>query len=114
MIRLYDIAHSRAGDKGDTSNISVIAYDEAGWKIIRDQLTPERVKAHLGRIVQGEVVRYVLPGISALKFVLGDTLGGGVTRTLALDAHGKCLSSVLLSLELPDEQKPVRPRYRRP
>lgn len=101
MIRLYDIAHSRAGDKGDTSNISVIAYDEAGWKIIRDQLTPERVKKHFAHIVKGEVKRYDLPKLQALNFVLEGALGGGVTRSLAQDAHGKSLSALMLTIELP-------------
>jgi hypothetical protein len=113
-MKLHELAHARAGDKGNTSDLTVFAYDPGSFDLLKRHLTPERVKAHLGQIVQGEVVRYVLPGVSALKFVLGETLGGGVTRTLALDAHGKCLASVLLSLELPDEQNPVRPRYRRP
>lgn len=112
-MKLHELAHARAGDKGNTSDLTVFAYDPGAFARLERQLTPERVKAHLGKIVQGEVVRYVLPGLCALKFVLGDTLGGGVTRTLALDAHGKCLSSVLLGLDLPDEQRPKRPRDRR-
>jgi hypothetical protein len=109
-MKLHEIAHARAGDKGNTSDLTVFAYDPADFALLERQLTPAVVKAHLGRIVQGEVVRYVLPGLSAVKFVLGDTLGGGVTRTLALDAHGKCLSSVLLGLELPPAAKKTRPR----
>ena len=101
-MKLRDIAHSRTGDKGNTSNISVIAFDPAHYEWLRAHVTAERVKAHFAGIVQGEVVRCELPVIGALNFVLTDTLGGGVTRSLALDAHGKGLSSALLELDLPD------------
>jgi hypothetical protein len=99
-VRLRDIAHARSGDKGDTSNISVIAYDPVNYELLRTQVSVERVKAHLGKVVLGEVERYELPGLAALNFVLHRALGGGVTRSLALDTHGKCLSSVLLELEI--------------
>ncbi len=68
----------------------------------REQVTAERVKAHFAGVVEGEVVRYELPNIAALNFVMSQTLGGGVTRSLALDAHGKSLSSALLDLEIDD------------
>lgn len=99
---LRDIAHSRAGDKGDISNISVIAYDAQHYPLLEKHLTADRVKAHLADLVFGDVVRYTLPGLGAMNFVLQQALGGGVTRSLALDAHGKCLGSALLSIELPD------------
>lgn len=99
---LRDIAHSRAGDKGDISNISVIAYDAKHYALLEKYLTADRVKAHLSDLVFGDVARYELPGLGAMNFVLQKALGGGVTRSLALDAHGKCLGSALLSLELPD------------
>lgn len=102
-MQLREIAHSRAGDKGDISNISVIAYDPAHYRLLEQYVTPERVKAHLAGIAHGDVVRYTLPALGALNFVLHKALGGGVTRSLALDAHGKCLSSALLSLEIPAE-----------
>ncbi len=101
-MKLREIAHTRAGDKGDVSNISVIAYDAAHFALLEQYLTPARIKAHLAGIVHGDVQRYVLPRLGALNFVMQQALGGGVTRTLALDAHGKCLSSALLSLELPE------------
>lgn len=101
MIRVYDIAHSRAGDKGDTSNISAIAYDEAGWKVLREQLTPEVVMKAFAHIAKGPVTRYELPKLRALNFVIEGALGGGVTRSLAQDAHGKSLSSLMLTIELP-------------
>jgi hypothetical protein len=100
-MRLRAIAHSRTGDKGDTSNIAVIAYDAEDYPLLERHVTAERVKAHFSEIVRGEVVRHELPGLGALNFVLRGALGGGVTRSLALDAHGKCLGSAILDLELP-------------
>ena len=100
-MRLGTLAHSRAGDKGDTSNVSVIAYDPAHYPHLERQVTAELVRRHLTGIVAGEVVRYALPKLGALNFVLHRALGGGVTRSLALDAHGKCLSSLILDLEVP-------------
>ena len=101
-MKLRALAHSRTGDKGNTSNVSVIAYDPKDYDRLRTHVTAERVKRHFADIVKGEVVRYELPKIAALNFVMTDALGGGVTRTLALDIHGKSLSSALLDLELPD------------
>jgi hypothetical protein len=99
-MKLREIAHSRTGDKGNTSNISVIAYDASYYPLLLEQVTAERVRAHIAGVVEGEVVRYELPNISALNFVMSQTLGGGVTRSLALDVHGKSLSSALLDLEI--------------
>ncbi|MFC3109758.1 hypothetical protein ACFOFO_17605 [Undibacterium arcticum] len=100
---LRDIAHSRTGDKGDISNLSVIAYQEKDYALLEKYLTPERVKTHFSDIVRGDVVRYALPNVGALNFVMQRALGGGVTRSLALDAHGKCLSSAIMNLEIPDD-----------
>lgn len=100
MIRVYDLAHGRAGDKGDTSNISVIAYDEKGWEILREQLTERVVMQAFAHIASGPVRRYELPRLRALNFVIEGALGGGVTRSLAQDAHGKSLSSLMLTIEL--------------
>lgn len=99
-MQLRDIAHSRAGDKGDISNISVIAYRIEDYTLLERELTAERVRAHFAGVVQGEVVRYALPQLGALNFVMQRALGGGVTRSLALDAHGKALSGVILGMEL--------------
>lgn len=99
-MKLWEIAHSRTGDKGNIANISVIAYREEDYALLVEKLTPERVKDFLSEIVKGRVERYELPNISALNFVLHDALGGGVTRSLALDKHGKSLSSALLDMEL--------------
>lgn len=98
---LREIAHARAGDKGNVSNISVIAYDQKDFPLLEQHVTAERVKAHLSEIVQGDVARFVLPSIGALNFVLQEALAGGVTRSLALDAHGKTLSFAILSLDIP-------------
>src|SRR5579859_6525340 len=92
-MKLREIAHSRTGDKGNTSNISVIAYDEKHYPLLVEQVTADRVKAHFSGVVEGEVVRYELPKIAALNFVMGQPLGGGVTRSLALDAPGKSSAS---------------------
>jgi len=99
-MKLRELAHSRTGDKGNTSNISVIAYDLVNFPLLARQVTAERVKAFFADIVQGEVVRYELPNLGALNFVMYQALGGGVTRTLALDIHGKALSSALMELEI--------------
>jgi hypothetical protein len=102
-MKLREIAHSRTGDKGNTSSISVIAYEATGYALLLRHVTAERVKAHFGELVAGEVVRYEIPSLGALNFVLRQALGGGVTRSLALDTHGKGLSSALLDLDIPVE-----------
>ncbi|MDE2329978.1 MAG: hypothetical protein KGK16_04255 [Bradyrhizobium sp.] len=106
-MKLRQIAHSRTGDKGNISNISVIAYDPKHYPLLVEQVTSARVKAHFAGVVRGEVVRYELPNIAALNFVMDQALGGGVTRSLALDAHGKSLSSALLDLDLDLDIEPT-------
>jgi hypothetical protein len=103
-MKLRELAHSRTGDKGDISNISVIAYDPRDYAHLARHVTAARVRAHFEGIVHGEVQRYELPRLGALNFVMQQALGGGVTRSLALDAHGKSLSSALLDLELPPRE----------
>ncbi len=99
-MKVRDLAHGRTGDKGDTLNVSVICFDPRHYAHLVLHLTAERVKSHLQGIVRGEVRRYELPGIAALNFVLEHALGGGVTRSLALDAHGKSLSPALLDIDI--------------
>lgn len=101
-MRLRELAHSRTGDKGNTSNISVIAYRAEDWPLIREAVTADRVTELFGTEIAGEVTRYELPNLRALNFVLRGALSGGVTRSLALDAHGKCLGSAILEMELPE------------
>ena len=82
------------------SNISLIAYDSKDYELLKDRVTAEKVKEHFRGIVKGDVVRYELPNIYALNFVMQAALGGGVTRSLSLDMHGKALSSYLLNMEI--------------
>lgn len=99
-MKLRELAHSRTGDKGDISNISIIAYQPEYWALIEGEVTAERVKEHFGQSIMGEIRRFSLPRLHALNFVLEGALRGGVTRSLALDAHGKCLGSYLLEMEI--------------
>lgn len=97
---LYEIAHSRAGDKGDTLILSLVPFREEDYALLRQLITPELVKAHFSGIVEGEVRRFELPNISAFNFVLERALAGGVTKSLSLDPHGKALSYHLLDLRI--------------
>ena len=101
---LRDLAHARTGDKGDTCNISVIAFDERHFAHLRAHVTVERVRALFGDLTRGDIQRFELPQLGALNFVMTRALGGGVTRSLALDAHGKSLGSALLTLDIPSPQ----------
>ena len=100
-----DLAHARSGDKGGTSDITVVAFDAAGYDVLHRELSAERVRAHFPDLPISAVDRYELPQFHALKFVLHGALGGGVTQTLNLDAHGKCLSSCLLGLSMRGEHE---------
>lgn len=97
---LREIAHSRAGDKGNISNLSLIVYDEKDYALVKEKVTAERVRKWFEGTVEGEVVRYELDGICALNFVMNGALGGGVTKSLRQDMHGKTLSSALLAMEI--------------
>lgn len=99
-MKLWEIAHSRTGDKGDISNVSLIAYRAEDYATLCEKVTPERVKEHFKGMVKGEVVRYELPNIHALNFVMYAALGGGVTRSLSVDMHGKGFSSYLLDMDI--------------
>lgn len=98
--KLYELAHARAGDKGNTTILSLIAYRAEDFPLLRERVTVDAFKRHFAGIVKGEVERYELPHLSALQFVGRDALGGGVTTSLAVDTHGKSLSSALLELEI--------------
>ena len=98
--KLHELAHGRAGDKGDTSILSVIAYRPEDFPLLREQVTAVAVKQHLAGIVLGNVRRFELPLLSALQFVCERSLSGGVTTSLSLDPHGKSLSSALLEMEI--------------
>lgn len=102
MKTIRDIAMARSGDKGNRATLSVIALDPKDYPLLERILTPERVQAHYRGIVRGPVQRYPLPHLGAVHFVMNEALGGGVTRSLALDAHGKTLSGAILDLSLDD------------
>ncbi len=99
-IKLSQIAHARSGDKGDGSNVGLIAYTDEGYNIIRDQVTTDKVKAHFHKICLGEVDRYEAPNLKALNFILHDSLGGGGTESVKTDAQGKTHGMGILQMEI--------------
>jgi hypothetical protein len=101
--KLYELAHCRAGDKGSTSILSLIAYRVEDYPLLQECVTPEAVERHLAGIVHGAITRVELPSLQALQFICLDASPGGVTTSLALDAHGKTLSSGLLELEIEED-----------
>jgi hypothetical protein len=102
---LLRIAHARSGDKGDASNVGLIADSAALYEVLRREVTVERVKAHFAEVCRGPVERFELPNLSALNFILHDSLGGGGTESLKTDAQGKTHAQgmLLLEIEVPDE-----------
>jgi len=98
--KLYDLAHCRAGDKGNTSILSLIAYRDKDYAVLCENVTAQSVKSHLSHIIKGKVTCHEVPNVCALQFVCEQSLGGGVTTSLAMDAHGKSLSYALLEMEI--------------
>lgn len=99
-MKLHEIALARSGDKGDRATLSVIALDPADYPLLERTLTVDRVRAHYAGVVHGAIERHLLPQLAAVHFVMHEALGGGVTRSLALDAHGKTLGAAILDLEV--------------
>ena len=99
-VKLDDIAHARSGDKGDASNVGLIAQTPELYEVLRAQVTAERVKEHFREVCRGPVQRYELPNILALNFILHDSLGGGGTESLKNDAQGKTHAQGLLQMEI--------------
>lgn len=99
-LRLHALAHARTGDKGNRSSISLIAYDPAHWPLLVDQVTEERVAQLFAPRGPAAVQRHLLPRLGAMNFVIDGVLDGGVNGALNLDAHGKALSGLLLSLPI--------------
>jgi len=99
-VKLKEVAHIRTGDKGNNCNICVIPYLEEDYDYIRDHLTAEEVKDFFQELCQGTVTRYDVPSIHAFNFVLTEALGGGVTRSLRVDRHGKSLGMALAELDI--------------
>jgi hypothetical protein len=106
-VKLRAIAHARAGDKGDTSNLALIVFDRRHYAAVARQVTPDRVRAWFSPLVRGRVERFELPELGALNFVLYQALGGGVTRSVNLDPHGKSRSARLLEMEVEVDQLPA-------
>jgi hypothetical protein len=104
-VRLYEVAQARSGDKGDASNVGLIARTPEIWEVLRREVTPERVQAHFREICRGGVERYEVPNLLAFNFILKDSLGGGGTESLKTDAQGKTHAQGLLQMEveIPDE-----------
>ena len=104
-VPLSKIAYARSGDKGEGSNVGVVAYQPEGYEVIKTQLTPERVKQHFKDICLGDVVRYEAPNLMALNFILHDSLGGGGSESLKTDAQGKThgLGILYMEVEIPDD-----------
>lgn len=107
-VLLQHLAHTRSGDKGNTSNVMVIAYEPELYPLLKEQLTADRFKAFYAGVVHGPVTRYEVDGLETLNFVAQEALGGGVSRSLCLDNYGKALSSMILGfeMEVPDALKP--------
>ena len=105
-VQLTKLAHARSGDKGDTANVGLIALREEIYPLLAREVTADRVKVHFKGICKGEVERFELPNLSALNFLLHESLGGGGTLSLMTDAQGKTFSTALLRMEIdvPDEE----------
>lgn len=104
-VKLIKLAHGRSGDKGDGSNVGIIARHPDVYPFLKENLTADRVKEHMKHVCDGEIERYELPNIGALNFVLHHSLGGGGTVSLKLDAQGKTHASQVLrmDMEVPEE-----------
>lgn len=104
-IKLSEMAYARSGDKGDASNVGIVAYDRRGYDLLKSVLTEERVKRHFASICRGGVTRYEVPNILALNFILHDSLGGGGSESLKTDAQGKThgLGLLQMEIEVPDD-----------
>ena len=115
-VRLADVARARSGDKGDLANVAVFAPDDVMYGALVRELTAERVRAHFGRFVRGEVERFEVPNVRALNFVLHEALDGGAARSLRSDPLGKSFGSLILRmhLSLSDEEAAVAPVPRTP
>jgi hypothetical protein len=99
-MQVKDVAYARSGDKGDVVNVGVLAFDEKAYERLQRTLTPERIKAHFGEWVKGEVDVYPMPNLNAFNLLLHNALGGGATKTLRYDVTGKAFSTAVLRMEL--------------
>ncbi len=106
-ILLRQVAYARSGDKGDTSNVIVIPYDERNYEWLRQHLTVEFVRTLFDKVVKGPIIRYEFRGICGLNFVMQRALEGGVSRSLNLDAHGKSRSNLILGMRIKADPPPA-------
>lgn len=108
-VSLRKLAHARSGDKGDTANVGLIALKPEFYPVLKEQVTPDRVKEHFKGICHGQVERFELPNLGALNFLLHESLGGGGTLSLRTDAQGKTYGAALLRMEVevPEELVPL-------
>jgi len=104
-VKLLKIAHGRSGDKGNGSNVGIIARHPDIYPFLKEKLTAERVKEHMKYVCKGKVERYELPNIGALNFILNKSLGGGGTVSLKLDAQGKTHASQVLRMDIDVPEK---------
>lgn len=100
LMRIGDLAYARSGDKGDHVNIGVIAYDSSGYQVLKQSLTPDKVGEYFKALSPSKVVRYELPNLNALNFILYNVLEGGGTQSLRIDAQGKALGQALLEMHM--------------
>jgi hypothetical protein len=98
--QIRELAYARSGDKGDVCQVNLLAFDDKAYHILTREVTPERVKAHFGSMVKGDVEIYPMPKVNSLEIVLRNALGGGATRTLLFDQTGKSMSTALLRMRI--------------
>jgi len=110
-VLIKEMAYVRSGDKGDISNVGIMAFNKENYEILKKQVTPQKVKDHYKELVKGEVKIYEMPNINSLQVVMYKALGGGATSTLRFDETGKamCLGMLFMQVEVPDGFKPARP-----
>ena len=108
-MKLREFAYSRSGDKGDIVNLCLFVYDDDNWDVLRRELTVEKVRDKFGSLVNGDITRYELPGTKGLNFVMTEALGGGVSRSLRTDPHGKSYQSLILDIDI-DADEEIKPR----
>ncbi|MGD8488370.1 MAG: hypothetical protein PVJ23_08880 [Anaerolineae bacterium] len=99
--QICELAYARSGDKGDVCQVNLLAFDDETYAVLAREVTPERVKAHFGTMVKGDVEIYPMPNVNSLEIVLRNALGGGATRTLLFDQTGKSMSTALLRMQIP-------------
>ena len=110
-IKLIHLAYVRSGDKGDISNVGILAFDKENYEILREQVTSNKVKEHYKDLVKGKVCVYEMPNINALQIVMYNALGGGATKTLRWDETGKsmCLGMLNMDIDVPEDYKMTKP-----